>query len=198
MKYGVMAAFVVFSGVVFGAAPEMLKIGGQGKVAIVNTCDAPTSVLETALRKVGNLLMVNFEIVKGEWSLTEAQKHFDATKASAAVFLVKDDALPMSLIAMESKWGVVNAEGLDAAGVSKEALRVATVVLGGASSKYAASTMRPVFSKDDLAKKAGDIVTFDSIMAISTYLPALGIKPYQMMTREDAIEEGLIKADAKK
>ena len=92
----------------------------------------------------------------------------------------------------------MNAEGLDAADVSKETLRVATVVLGGASSKYAASTMRPVFSKDDLAKKAGDIVTFDSIMAISTYLSALGIKPYQMMTREDAIEEGLIKADTKK
>lgn len=104
----------------------------------------------------------------------------------------------MSLVAMEARWGVVNAEGLDEGCVSKEVLRVMTVILGGASSKYTASMMRPVFSKEDLSKKAGDVVTFDSIMAISTYLPELGIKPYQMMTREEAVEEGLIKADAKK
>ena len=198
MKCGIMAAIAVFTGMVFGATPEMVKLGGVGKVAVVNTCDAPTDALDVALRKVTNLLMISYEIKKGEWKLAEAQKCFDAAKASAAVFIVKDATLPMSLIAMESKWGVVNAEGLDAACVSKEVLRVMTVILGGASSKYTASTMRPVFSKDDLAKKAGDIVTFDSIMAISTYLPELGIKPYQMMTREDAIAEGLIKADAKK
>lgn len=198
MKCGIMAAMAVFTGVAFGAAPEMVKLGGEGKVAVVNTCGAPTDALAVSLRKVTNLLMINYEIKKGEWKLAEAQKCFEATKANAAVFIVKDAALPMSLVAMEAKWGVVNAEGLDAACVSKEVLRVMTVILGGASSKYTASTMRPVFTKDDLAKKAGDIVTFDSIMSISTYLPELGIKPYQMMTREDAIAEGLIKADAKK
>lgn len=198
MKCGIMAAIAVFTGVAFGAASEMVKLGGEGKVAVVNTCDAPTDALDVSLRKVTNLLMISYEIKKGEWKLAEAQKCFEATKANAAVFIVKDATLPMSLIAMEAKWGVVNAEGLDAACVSKEVLRVMTVILGGASSKYTASTMRPVFTKDDLAKKAGDIVTFDSIMSISTYLPELGIKPYQMMTREDAIAEGLIKADAKK
>lgn len=197
-KCGIVAAVAVFAGAAFGAAPEMVKVGGEGKVAIVNACDAPTAALDVALRKVSNLLMINFEFQKGEWRLADAQKCFDATKANAAVFIVKDKTLPMSLVAMEAKWGVVNAEGLDEKGVMREALRVATIVLGGASSKYPASTMRPVFSRDDLATKSGDLITFDSIMAISTYLPSLGIKPYQMMTREEAIEEGLIKADAKK
>ena len=198
MKCGVMAALAVFAGTAFGAAPEMVKIGGEGKVAIVNACDAPTGALDVALRKVTNLLMIDYEIRKGEWEMAEAQRCFEATKANAAVFIVKDAALPMSLVAMEARWGVVNAEGLDEGCVSKEVLRVMTVILGGASSKYTASMMRPVFSKEDLSKKAGDVVTFDSIMAISTYLPELGIKPYQMMTREEAVEEGLIKADAKK
>ena len=198
MKKSIVAFGLLIAGIAFGAAPEMVKVGGEGKVAIVNACDAQTAALDVALRKVANLLMINFEIKKGEWRLAEAQKCFDAAKANAAVFIVKDKTLPMSLIAMEAKWGVVNAEGLDEKGVMREALRVATVVLGGASSKYSASTMRPVFSKDDLATKAGDLITFDSIMSISTYLPELGIKPYQMMTREEAIEEGLIKADAKK
>lgn len=178
--------------------PEMLKFGGEGKVAVVNACDAPTNALDFALRKIANLMMFNYEIQKGEWKLAEAQKCFDAAKANVAIFVIKDKSLPISLVAMESKWGVVNAEGLDEKSLMRETMRVATVVLGGASSKYTASTMRPVFSKEDLANKTGDLITFDSIMAISPYLSVLGIKPYQMMTREDAIAEGLIKADAKK
>lgn len=194
---------LLIGGVAFAAAPEMVKVGGEGKIAIVNTCEAPTEALNVALRKVCNMLMINFEIKKGgAWTLANAQKCFDDAKASAAVFIVKDPALPMSLVAMESKWGIVNSAGLDESGVMKETLRVATLVLGGAASRYTASSMRPVFSKEDLAKKAGEIVTFDSIMAISNYLPDLGIKPYQMMDRQDAIAEGLIKdekpAEAKK
>jgi len=180
-----------------GASEGLLKIGGEGKFAIVNTCDAPTAQIDIALRKACGMLMINYEFQKGSWSFADAQKCFDATKANVAVFVVKDKSLPMSLIAMESKWGVVNAEGLDEKGVMKETLRVVTVLLGGASSKYPASTMRPVLNKAGLAK-AGEIVTFDSIMNISGYLPELGIKPYQLMSREDAIEEGLIKAEVKK
>jgi hypothetical protein len=174
---------------------ERIKIGGEGKVAFVNACNAPTEALVTAANKIGNMLMINIEVTKGTWKLAEAQKCIDATGANAAVFVVKDEMLPLSLVSLEAKWGVVNAAGLDGKSIEKETLRVATMILGGAASKYSASSMRPVFSKEDLAKKAGDIVTFDSIIAISSYLPELGIKPYRMMTRDDAIEEGLIKAD---
>lgn len=174
---------------------DRVKIGGEGRVVFVDTCNAPTGALVTAANKIGNMLMIKIDVEKGAWKLAEAQKSFDAAKANAAVFIVNDDSLPLSLVALESKWGIVNAAGLDDKSIEKETLRVATMVLGGACSKYTASSMRPVFSKDDLGKKAGDIVTFDSIMAISSYLPELGIKPYRLMTREDAIEEGLIKSD---
>ena len=175
----------------------LVKIGGKGKVAFVNTCEAPTDVLDASLKKLSEILMINLVIQKGGWTLADAQKNFDSAGANTAIFIVKDKALPMSLIAMESKWGVVNAEGLDATSISKEALRVATVLLGGASSRYTASTMRGVFSKEDLQKKAGEIVTFDSIMSIVNYLPSLGIEQFQMMTKADAIESGLLKDDKK-
>lgn len=177
---------------------ERLKVGGVGKVIFVNCCNAPSNSLAAASGKIGNMLMIELEIRNGTWKFAEAQKCMDATGARAAVFIVDDTSLPMSLVAMEARWGVVNVAGLDAKGIEKETLRVATVVLGGATSKYPASSMRPVFSKEDLAKKAGDIVTFDSIMAISSCLPELGVEPYRLMTREDAIEEGLIPADADK
>lgn len=180
------------------AKEQMLKIGGEGKILVVNACDAPAAPLDAAARTVGNLLLVNVEVAKGEWSFQTAQRNFESTGANAAVFVVRDSSLPMSLVAMEARWGVVNAEGLSEKSLKKEVLRVATVVLGGASSKYSASTMRPVFSRDDLEKKAGEVITFDSLMSIFTYLPEMGVKQYRMMTREDAIEEGLIKADGAK
>lgn len=193
-----IVALCALTGTAFAAKVERVKVGGKGKVAIVNACEAPSASLETAANKIGNLLMINIEVKKGEWKFAEAKKSLEATGANAAVFVVKDAALPISLIAMEDKWGVVNADGLEDKSIEKEVLRVATVILGGASSKYPASSMRPVFSKEDISKKAGEIITFDSIMAIFGYLPELGIKQFKMMAKDDAIEEGLIKADAKK
>lgn len=182
--------------------PEMIKVGGEGKLAIVNTCGVSSEPLEIALKKITNFLMINSEIQTNTWSLAESKQSFEQAKATAAVFVVKDKSLPMSLIAMEAKWGVVNAEGLSEKSVEKEVLRVATIILGGASSKYPASVMRPVFSADDLEKRAGDVVTFDALMAIFPNLELLGFKQFQMMSKEDVLAEGLIEAkdktDAKK
>lgn len=193
----IVFAFALFGSLMASAEAnnEMVKVGAEGKLAVVNTCAAPTAPIEDAVRKLGNFLMINVESKTGSWSLAEAEKSLSATGANAAVFIVKDKELPISLIAMESKWGVVNAEGLSDKSLEKEILRVAIVVLGGASSKYTASTMRPVFSAQELEAKAGEIVTFDSLMAIFSYVPEMGIKQYMMMSREDAIEEGYIKAD---
>lgn len=192
IKRVVVAVSLLAATFAVAAPSDMITVGGKGKVSFVNTCDAPTNALALSMKKLGGILMINLEITKGSWSLAEAKKSYDAVGANVAIFIVKDKTLPMSLIAMESKWGVVNAEGLDDSGVAKEAMRVATVLLGAASSRFPASTMRPVFSADDL-KKAGEVVTFDSIMAISEFLPSLGIERYEMMTREDAIANGLIK-----
>jgi hypothetical protein len=176
---------------------EMLKIGGEGKVSIVNACNASASPLQMAARKIGNMLMIHCDVISGTWKFSDAKNAFAATKANAAVFVVEDESLPLSLIAMESKWGVVNARELGEKALEKEILRVATIVLGGGSSKYPASTMRPVFSREDLETKAGQVITFDSLMSIYSYIPALGLKQFQMMTREDAEAEGLIKKESK-
>lgn len=176
-----------------GNVDDKVKIGGEGVLAFVNACGVEDSPLQIASRKIGNLLMIHTSIQTGAWHFVEARKDFANTKATAAVFIVKDKAMPLSLVAMEERWGMVNAEGLSSESLEKEALRVAIVVLGGAGSKYSASTMRPVFSAEELEKKAGDVVTFDSLMAMSSYIPEMGFKQYRMMNREDAIEEGLIK-----
>ena len=191
----VVAAFAVWFA--FGEAqnPAIVRVGGKGRVAFVNACDAPTGELEAMLPQVAKILQIDLGVQRGNWSLPTAQKDFEDAKASIAIFIARDKSLPMSLIAMESKWGFVNAEGLDAKCVKKEAMRVALVLLGSAASRFPASMMRPVFSREDLATKAGELLTFDSVLPLENYMPALGIEPYRLLAREDAIAEGLLKDD---
>ena len=195
-KFSAVAAAATLSTLIAHAASpsltEVVRIGGTGSVAIVNTCNADSAPLKGAADKFGNILMVPFTVQDGSWSLQNAEKSLADSKANVAVFVVDDGALPLSLVSIEAKWGVVNARSLDASQLEKEVMRVAAIVLGGATSQYSASVMRPVFSREDLNTKAGSIVAFDSLMAISHNLPDLGIVPYKMMTRGDAIEEGLI------
>jgi len=182
MKKWVTAA-VAFTAVSVAFAEGFVKSGGVGRLAIVDTYGAPVEAVHRASQKMENLLMISVAAEKGKWSFASAKESFDAAKATAAVFLVKDPTLPMSLVAMESKWGVVNAEGLDGKGVEKEILRVATIVLGGASSKYSASSMRPVFAPADISK-AGEIITFDSLMSIVSYLPEMGFKQFTLEPKD--------------
>ena len=192
MKKLMLVAAALCIGLAFGEEEQMKPYGGKGVLAIVNACDAPTGALQSAARKFGNLLTIYTDVRKGDWRLADAQKCFDAAKANAAVFVVKDKALPLSLVAMEGKWGMANVEGLDEKGVEKIVLRVASLVMGGGSSKYSASVMRPAFSASDVTKLE-DVVTFDVMMNIDTYMKDLGFEPFRMLSKEEAIAEGYVK-----
>lgn len=180
----------------FGEAdPEMVVIPGKGKVAFINTTDISNDAFAFSVDALDKLLYLGVEVRKGEWKLGEAKKQMG--DATAAVFLVKDKTLPISLIALEEKWGVVNGEGLSVSNIQKEVVRVTTVVLGGASSKYPASAMRPAFSAEDL-NKVGTLITIDSLMAIFPNLELHGFQRFRKMDREEAVEQGLIKDDKPK
>ena len=168
----------------------MVLVNAEGKLAIVNACGFEGDAIASTVKKAGNIFMIAAEEQKREgWSLDKAKDAFDATGANAAVFVVKDANLPISLVAIESRWGVVNANGMSDAVLGKEIMRVATLLLGGASSRYEASVMRPAFSLEDL-EKAGELATIDSLMAIFPNLKAYGFKQYEMMTFREAYESG--------
>lgn len=170
---------------------ELLKVGGKGKIAFVNAAGVDDALLKTAAERISNTFQINTEIQKGSWSLAEARKQFAATKANVAVFLVNEKTMPMSLVAIEERWGMANAAGLDDACITKQALRVATLVLGGASSRYPASVMRHVFSPEDLKNKAGSALTVDAMMAIAPNLADLGIEEFMFLDYESALDEGV-------
>ena len=167
----------------------MVLGNAEGKLAIVNACGYEGDVIANSVKKIGNVFMIVAEEQTGSWSLDKATEAFDATKANAAVFVVKDKTLPISLVALESRWGLVNAEGMNDAVLGKEIMRISTLLLGGASSKYEASVMRPAFSLEDI-EKLGELATIDSLMAIFPNLQKYGFKQFEMMTFREAYESG--------
>lgn len=170
-------------------APDMIRFDGKGTLVFVNAAGTSDDAIRNAADTISNFLSVETEVRKGEWSLATARTGLAAMNANAAVYLVKDEHLPLSLTAAEEKWGVVNVKGLSDKAVRKMALRVAIVLLGGASSKYPASVMRPVFSVADL-ENAGEVMTIDSLMAIQSNLAANGFKPFQIVDYAAALEAG--------
>lgn len=168
----------------------MVLVNAEGKLAIVNACGAPSEAVAAAAKKIGNIFMIVAEPQTADgWSLAGAKDAFAATGGNAAVFIVKDSSLPISLVAPEACWGVVNAEGMSGEVLGKEIMRTATILLGAASSKYEASVMRPAFSLEDI-DKLGELATIDSLMAIFPNLKTYGFKQYEMMTFREACENG--------
>ena len=172
-------------------APDMVVIPGKGKIAFVNASGVSDSALRGAAENVRNSLMINAEVKGGNWSFATARKNLSDTGANVAVFVVKDSSLPLSLIAMEEKWGVVNASGLSDTAISKEALRVGLVVLGAAASKNEVSVMTPVFSVQELEKMPGDSVTIESLMSIFPTVESLGITQIETVDYTSALRRGI-------
>ena len=176
------------------AAEKLQRFGGEGHVSLVNAGGlAKNDALVEVQKGMEELLLVPIKISTGTWTLATADEAAKATGAKAAVFVVKDDALPISLVAMESRWAVVNAKDLTDKAARREVMRVASILLGAAYSQYDASVMRPAFSRDDLEKKVGDAFTIDVLLPILNGMQRIGIKQFELMTKEEAVEAGYLK-----
>ena len=166
------------------ATTNLVKVGGVGFVAIVDAGGAPSDgTLNKVQGMFEELLQAYVKVMKGSWSLATASKDVAATKANAAVFVVNDKTLPISLISLEARWAVVNSNGLSASAVSKEITRVTTVLLGSCYSQYEGSVMRPAFSAEDIDKKIGEALTLDVILPLLNGFSSLGLQPFALEER---------------
>lgn len=173
---------------------EMVQVDGRGTFVIVNASTKLGNVeIESVARSLGNIIQIKSAVTNGTWTIKSACDEMSKAKATAAVFLVENSDLPLSLVAIEEKWGMVNVVNLSGTRLNKEITRVATIVLGGASSKYKASAMRPAFSPEDL-DNVGSLVTIDSLMSIYPNLDKLGFRQCKVMEYLDALEQGVAPA----
>ena len=99
------------------AKQKMLeKTGGlldrpaTGKIAIVN-CQKkiPADIVQSKVEQLGKVLRVPVESLAGDWKMGAALPN----GANAALYVVDDASLPISLVAPEAQWGVLNVSQLD-------------------------------------------------------------------------------------
>lgn len=166
----------------------MVERKGDGKLVFVDCQDKIASDEVTRrVDKIRYVLKYNTELRKGSWKFNQPNPE-DAT---VVVYIVNDASLPMSLVSVEARWGVVNTAMLDnGERFSKELTRVFAIVAGGALSQVKTAPLQPVSKVADLDKLVTDGFTFDMANAIFTNLGALGATTSKITTYRKACMEG--------
>lgn len=179
-----------------------LDLDGKGYLAILNAQtqfgEADVTNAVTKLCRVVTGLEVKF--LPASFSIATAKAEREKSGAGACVFLVDDPALPMSLVALEDGWGVVNVAPLKegnpspaklAARFHKQLVRITSVVFSGCKSQYRTSPLQSVTSVAQLDRTVGENYGMDTIMAINTHLPEIGVVCAKKITYREACQRGI-------
>ncbi len=166
----------------------IIECPGNGKIAIVNCQNRiPVSTIEEKISQMNKYINVNVELLKGEWKLGSSLP----PGASAALYIVDDPTLPISLIAPESQWGVLNvAQFEDGLRFRKAFMRTMTLTFGAGVAQFKGSPMQTVTKVEDLDRLLSDGFTFDTVTSIVRNLHNLGVTQSRKISYRKACMEG--------
>ena len=161
---------------------------GEGRIVVVN-CQQKISAqaIKDFVVKANSALHVNFDVVKGSWKMGDAIP----SDAKAALYIVEDSSLPMSLIAPEAQWGVLNVKQIDEGPRFNKAMaRAVTLTFGAGTSQAKNSPMQTVRSPEDLDAIIAQGITMDAYMSIMRNLKGLGVTQSRKTSYRKACMEG--------
>lgn len=161
---------------------------GTGKVVVVN-CQSkiPAEDVAAKVEQFGKFLHVNIQQLPGTWKLGTPIPE----GSNVALFIVDDSTLPISLIAPEAQWGVLNVARLDKGPrFSKAFSRAAVLTFGAGVSQYKASPLQTVTCPEDLDKLLSDGLAFDGLSAMTRNLEKLGVTPTKRTSYRKACMDG--------
>lgn len=181
---------------------RLLKTGGvitkegKGKVLFINAQSKFSDIdISNRVKLLKDQLKVNMETRRGEWKFNAPIP----SDASIALYVVDDKSLPMSLVAMEAKWGIVNVAPLTTKKqFERELLRVAIATFSAFSSQYKVSPMQTIQKPEDLDALVGDALTVDAALAMRRNFEAIGITQSRMTSYRKACQEGWANAPTNK
>lgn len=165
----------------------------KGRVVIVNAQnEAKKEWLQHAAEVFAGDVFIAVEVEDGSFDLRKPE-----LKGEVTIFVVKDDSLPMSLVAAEAKWAVVNVAKLASdkpafyeMRTMKEITRVTTMLLGGADSQYPLCVMGIAPTMKDLDGFMDSRLPVDVIDRMKKNMPKVGIVPYSTTTYRAACKAG--------
>ncbi len=169
---------------------------GDGVVRVINSQrKISTEVISDRINRLNEVLRIRIDVQEGEWSLSRK----NTPACNAIIYVVDDSSLPMSLIAPESQWGLLNVSEIDAGPRFNKALvRVMIGTLGAGVSQFKGSPMQTVQGPQDLDKLHSDGIPFDAMQAIMRNLQNIGVTQSRKTTYRKACEEGWAAAPTNK
>lgn len=172
-------------------AGSIVVINSQKKVA----ADAFSIGDSKALRRLESVV----KIIDGEAAtvatVADLKKKY---KADFALFVVEDPALPISLVAVEAQWAIMNITPLTVGAVSdknvairvkNEYARVFALLCGGMASQFKAPLTNDIKTVRDL-DFCSDELPVDVSARLVGYLDQRGVRPEKKVFYRKACEEG--------
>lgn len=165
----------------------------KGRVVIVNAqSEAKVEWLKHAAQVIADDALITVDVEEGAFAIAKPE-----LKGEATVFVIKDESLPMTLIAPEARWAVVNVDKLASdkpafyeMRTMKEITRVTTTLLGGADSQYPQCVMGVALTTKDLDQYMDSRLPVDVIDRMKKNMGKLGIGAYTVTTYRAACKAG--------
>ena len=178
----------------------IVKPGSQkGRIAILNAQKRISNAeLQGCIDKITGKMRVACTVEDAApVTVANAAQAKANAKAEVAVFLVDDPALPISLVAYEEHWGIVNvaklAEGADKVKlfgrVNAETMRIIALASGGGDSQFPGSVMNSSGGAAALDGKDGEL-PFDVMNRMIQTFKNVGISAPVRSTYRVACKEG--------
>ena len=166
----------------------IVVVEGTGQLTVVN-CQKkiPFADVKARMENLAKVLHVKMVAEEGTWTMGAPLPK----DANAALYVVDDPKLPMSLVASEARWGVVNVAGIDAgARFNKAFIRGAIRTFGAGVSQFRGSPMQPVTKPADLDRVVAEGLTYDALAGILGNLKAIGVTMARKASYRKACQEG--------
>lgn len=168
----------------------------KGSVVVVNAQTAADKAwFDPLYKELNKLVKLRFETKDGAFDLANP-----VLKGEACVFVVDDPKLPMSLLASEAKWAMVNVaplrEGQGSkpqffkARVQKSLMRQLASLMGAANSQYAGNLTGCVTKPSDFDLFTDFRLPVDTLGKFEGYVAGYGITPYAVVPYRKAVQEG--------
>lgn len=180
---------------------QMKRFGGividtrnqRGSIAIVNAqSSAKAEWFNPVISEIEQFVHVKFEVKTGAFDFGSPQ-----VQGSACVFVIDDPAMPMSLIAPESRWTMFNIAKIKSekpaffeARVKKMLVRSLAYLMGAADSQYPMCLTGCVTKPEDLDQFPMTSLPVDVLGKMEKYIAGYGVTPWKRSTYKNAVHEG--------
>ena len=174
------------------ATGGILTVAAKGKVVVVNAQERiPRDVVAEVVERLATELKMNVEMAESP----QYEMYVRPKGATGAIVVADRDDLPMSVVAAERTWGLVNVDKFGdgdraARRFRREFSRVACFALGQSHSQFMGSPLATVKSVEDLDGIVTESMTFDAQMMVLKTRANLGMTQSRKTSYKKACQEG--------